>query len=119
MIPVRSRITPIERTHLFEYGLLAVLLYEALKERKRNGGAVRLSGVSAILATAFFGWLDEAVQAYVPNRVYDHRDVGINALAAIVAVGALTALRWGRERAHRGPVRSETGARPGSADATR
>jgi len=30
MIPVRSGITPIERTHLFEYGLLAVLLYEAL-----------------------------------------------------------------------------------------
>ena len=101
MIPVRSGVVAIERTHLFEYGLLAVLLYEALAERKRNGGAIRLPALAAILSASAFGWLDEAVQALVPTRVYDLRDVGINALAALVAVSAFAALRWGRERVGR------------------
>jgi hypothetical protein len=69
MIPVRSGVGAMERTHLFEFGLLAVFLYEALAERKLHSGGVRLPGLVAILATTVFGWLDEAVQALIPARV--------------------------------------------------
>lgn len=49
-------------------------------------------------ATALLGWCDEGIQAILPGRVYDLRDVGINALAGFMAVTASLALararRW-------------------------
>lgn len=98
MIPVRSGISALERTHVFEYGLFAVLLYEALAERTSHGARLPLPGLVAICIASLLGWLDEAVQALVPNRVYDLRDVVTNALAAGVAVSAVALIRWGRRR---------------------
>lgn len=98
MIPVRSGVPALERTHLFEYGLLAVVLYEALAERRRHGAAVPPAGLAAVCAASTVGWLDEAVQAFVPGRIYDTRDVGVNALAAFLAVAAVGAIRWVRGR---------------------
>ena len=98
MIVVRMGVDPIERTHLFEYGLLAVLIYEALVERKGNGGEVPAPGVLAVLLTALLGWADEGIQALIPNRTYDVRDAGVNALAGFVATTASATLarlrRW-------------------------
>jgi len=98
MIPVRLGAPTLERTHLFEYGLLAVLLYEAMSERKDNGRAVRLPGLMAIFAATTLGWLDEAIQGLIPGRVYDVEDVLVNGLAAVVAVAAAAMLRWMRAR---------------------
>jgi hypothetical protein len=58
-----------ERTHMFEYGLVAIFIYQAL----------------------------------LPNRVYDLRDVGFNALAGLMAVApslvpAWAQRRWGKAR---------------------
>lgn len=101
MVVVRMGITPEERSHLFEYGLLAVLIYQALAERVRNGRSVPIPAVLAIAVTALLGWLDEGIQAFLPNRVYDLRDVGINALAGLMAVVASLAIararRWREE----------------------
>lgn len=96
MIGVRAGVPTLERTHLFEYGLLAVLLYEAMNERRANGAGVRFPGPLVIVVTAGLGWLDEAVQGFVPGRVYDLRDVAVNAIAAAGAVTAIAALRWGQ-----------------------
>lgn len=93
MIPVRAGVPPLERTHLFEYGLLAVLLLEAATERKKNGRAVPNPPVLAILAATALGWLDEGLQALLPDRTHDLRDVGVNALAAVVAVAAVETVR--------------------------
>lgn len=116
MIPVRSGLTAVERTHLFEYGLLSAVLYEALTERKENGAGVRLPGFLAILAATSFGWLDEALQALVPTRVYDVRDVGINAIAAIITVATVAAVRRGKERTAQATARSASNTQAGSAD---
>lgn len=98
MVVVRMGISPAERTHLFEYGLVAVLIYQALTERARNGRRVPIPAVLTVVATALLGWLDEGIQALLPNRVYDLRDVGVNALAGLMAVVAILALvrarRW-------------------------
>lgn len=96
MVPVRSGVSALERTHLFEYGILAALIYAALSERREHRDRPRLPALSAILATAALGWLDEAVQELLPSRVYDIRDVAVNALAAAVAVTVVAVARSAR-----------------------
>ncbi|MDJ0923997.1 MAG: VanZ family protein [Acidimicrobiia bacterium] len=92
---------PEERTHLVEYGVLAVLIYEALLERARNGRRVPMPAVLAVLGTALLGALDEGIQAVLPNRVFDPVDMLVNFLAGLMAVGASVALsRVGRQRTY-------------------
>lgn len=98
MIPVRSGVPALERTHLFEYGLLATLVYAALVERRAQGRSAPAPAALAVAASALVGWLDESLQGLLPDRVYDLRDVGVNALAALVAVGFVAALRQARRR---------------------
>ncbi len=98
MVVVRMGVGPAERTHLFEYGLVAVLIHQALTERRRNGRAVPVPAVLAVTVTAALGWIDEGIQAVIPNRVYDLRDVGFNTLAGLMAVVAILILGWVRGR---------------------
>ncbi len=93
---LRFFLSPEERTHLFEYGLLAALLYMALKERQRNGRRVPSPAAIAVILTALLGWLDEGIQMILPNRVYDLRDIGFNALAGLMAIATILALGWAR-----------------------
>jgi hypothetical protein len=89
---------PEERTHLIEYSLVALLIHEALKERRRNGRRVPAPAALALGATVLLGFIDECIQALLPNRVYDIRDVGFNALAALMAIAASLALSRARRR---------------------
>ena len=90
--------SPEERTHLFEYGIVAVLIYQALSERSQNGRRMRAPAVLALVVTALLGWLDEGIQALLPNRVYDAFDVAVNALSALMAIAASLAIAWARRR---------------------
>ena len=95
---------PEERLHLLEYGLLGGLIYLALLERTGCGGdssrpVALWVPVAAVLLTALLGWLDEGIQYLLPNRFYDLRDVGLNAVAALLAVGAMYAVGVARRRA--------------------
>lgn len=71
---------PEERWHVVQYGLLGVLVW----------GAIRLSRwqrpVVAALVVSACGWMDEGVQAFIPERVYDPRDVVLNAAAGASAI---------------------------------
>ncbi len=91
-----------ERFHLLEYGVLALALRrawsEGLANRWRGPALARRATVAACVSAVAAGWGDELVQALLPNRVYDLRDVGINALAAALALGAEAAIGWARER---------------------
>ena len=94
---VFTRMTvPTERSHLIEYGVVGVLIYEALTERKSHGRRVPLPPLLAVLATAVLGVLDECIQAILPNRVFDPVDILFNLLAGTMAVGASVALAWAR-----------------------
>lgn len=92
---------PAERTHLVEYGVIGVLIHEALAERVSNGRSVPAVPLLAILATATLGSIDEGVQALLPSRVFDLRDIVFNALAGLMAVTASVALAWARRRSER------------------
>ena len=92
MTVLRMGVSPEERTHLFEYGIVAVLIYQALSERSQNGRGVRAPAALALVVTVLLGWLDEGIQALLPNRVYDNFDVASNALAALMAILASLAI---------------------------
>ena len=91
---LRMGYSPEERTHLFEYSIVAVLIYQALRERLQNGGRVRVPAVLALVVTALVGWLDEGIQALIPNRVYDNFDVFSNAVAAVIGISVSVVIAW-------------------------
>ena len=61
---VFTRITvPTERSHLIEYGVVGILIYEALTERARaTAAACRYRPCSPCWSTAVLGVLDECIQ---------------------------------------------------------
>ncbi len=92
-LAVLARIqTPEERTHLIEYGIVAALIHQALLERARNGRHVPKPAALTVAATALLGVLDECIQAVLPNRVFDVRDIGFNAFAGFMFVAARLAI---------------------------
>lgn len=87
---------PQERLHLVEYGALALLVRAAVAESvavRRLEARVTSVDIWTLGGVTLIGWLDEAVQGILPNRVYDLRDVGFNALAAGLALAAATVMR--------------------------
>lgn len=89
---------PEERSHLVEYGVVAVLVYEALKARSAGGRHVDKPALLAVVAAAVIGATDEAIQLLLPSRVFDPRDIAFNAAAGVMAVGASVALTWTRRK---------------------
>lgn len=95
---------PQERLHLVEYGALALLVRAACAASlavRGPGRQVTNADVWALGLVGLIGWLDEAVQGALPNRHYDLRDVGFNALAAALALVAAAAVRATMERRER------------------
>lgn len=90
-----------ERSHLFEYTVVALLIYEALTERASRERHVPIPALLAIAATALVGVLDEFIQLFLPNRVFDPIDILFNILASIMGVTASAALGWARRRVSR------------------
>jgi hypothetical protein len=84
--------SPEERTHLIEYGIVAALIHQALLERVRYGRRVPAPAALTVAATALLGLLDEGIQAMLPSRVFDLRDVVFNALAGFMVIVARLAL---------------------------
>lgn len=87
-----------ERTHLVEYGALAVFVRAALVERARGGRDVPSPAGRAVLAAACVALADELAQAVLPDRRFDVADLGFDLGAAMVAVAVVA----GVERASAG-----------------
>ena len=79
-----------ERTHLFEYALVAALVHEALLERKDNGRRVPAPALLALIISLLLGCLDEGIQFLLPNRVFDIIDIAFNSLAVTIIIAS----RW-------------------------
>lgn len=80
----------LERTHLAQYGIAAWLAWRAVAPHVRRPIAAYVA--AALIGTAI-GWGDELVQAILPNRVYDLRDVAMNAAGAVLGTVVLAAYR--------------------------
>ena len=90
-----------ERSHLMEYSVVGALIYQALTERHRNGCRVPLPALLAIVSTTLLGVLDEGIQWFLPNRVFDPIDILFNFLAGFLAILATLALTSVRARYRR------------------
>jgi hypothetical protein len=66
---------PEEAVHFVEYGVLGVLLYTALRHQVPD----RSVFLSAALLGAALGTVDEIIQWITPSRIFDHRDLLLNA----------------------------------------
>lgn len=88
----------IERSHLIEYGVLSLLIHEALKERKRNGMKMKSPALWAIGLTVAIGALDEVIQLFVPDRYFDWFDIGFDLFAACLMVLGSSFLSWIRRK---------------------
>lgn len=76
---------PIERVHLIEYGLLSYLAYRCSKNYYSGFIAYALAALLVFDA----GFIDEIIQHYLPDRVYDTRDVITNGLSGILGLSAV------------------------------
>lgn len=95
------RMTIPERSHLIEYGVVAVFIYEALTERKSHGRSVPVPALLAILGSSLVGAIDEFIQAVLPSRVFEWTDILFNFLASLMAVIAMVVLGWARRLTRR------------------
>jgi hypothetical protein len=85
--------SPEEKIHFIEYGAVAVL---ASWSAPRSWSGRRRFAAALLFVTAA-GWIDEGIQALLPSRFYDLRDVAFNATAGLIALAAM-ALCFPRER---------------------
>ncbi len=77
---------PEESVHLLEFGLLSYFLFRALSHRIRD----RTVYITTILYVLFIGTMDEFIQWMTPGRIWDYGDIGINALAGVYFVLAVS-----------------------------
>lgn len=84
------RAARLERTHLAEYGIAAWLAWRAVRPHVR--GQLAAYAAAVLIGTAI-GWGDELIQWMLPNRVYDLRDVAMNAAGSVLGVVVLAACR--------------------------
>lgn len=94
MAVLRTGVSPEERTHLMEYSIVSVLIYQALRERVSNDRRVPVPALFALVLTVLVGWLDEGIQAVLPNRVYDNFDVFSNFVAAVIGIVTSVVVGW-------------------------
>jgi glucan phosphoethanolaminetransferase (alkaline phosphatase superfamily) len=77
--------SPEEKVHFIEYGVVALLAHASTS----RAWSTRRRYVVSALFVAAAGWIDEGIQALLPSRFYDLRDVAFNAAAGILALIAL------------------------------
>lgn len=93
---------PAERTHLVEFGVVAILVYAALRERRNNGKEGPHPAPMAFVIAAALGLIDEGAQWLLPNRYFDVVDITFNLGAAAMAIAVVAALEWARTRRGKG-----------------
>ena len=97
MMFTRSGISMVERTHIFEYGLVGVLIFNALTERFQS--TLRAAFIAFFL-TSLFGIIDECIQYFLPNRVFDTLDIIRNTVAGFIGISVTVILIKLSDRNH-------------------
>jgi VanZ family protein len=87
-----------ERSHLMEYSVLAIFIHMALIERASQEGKILMPALLALAATFIIGLLDECVQIFLPDRVFDPNDIAFNGFSGLMAIGSRMVLQWIRKK---------------------
>lgn len=97
-IMLYARLGFAERSHLFEYSVLAIFIHKALIERSIQSNKNPIAALVAFLMAFGIGILDEFIQLFLPNRIFDIIDILFNGLAAFMAIAASSIIRWARKK---------------------
>jgi VanZ family protein len=84
--------SPEEKVHFIEYGVVALLAQASAPA----AWPLRRQRAAAALFVLVAGWIDEGIQALLPNRFYDLRDVLFNTFAGLMALGVAAAVMRAR-----------------------
>ena len=87
-----------ERTHLIEYSVLAIFIYQALNERIKNSKTSIKPALLAAVIACLIGVIDELIQLFIPERVFDFEDILFNCFAVVAAIGSSVFLQWARTK---------------------
>ena len=87
-----------ERSHLIEYSVLAVFIHAALIERTNQENYAFKPALYAFMITFAIGALDEWIQKFIPDRMFDTNDILFNGLAILMAIGTSMMLIWIRKK---------------------
>jgi lipopolysaccharide/colanic/teichoic acid biosynthesis glycosyltransferase/VanZ family protein len=82
--------------HFVEYGFLAFLLYRAFRAGRRPFWSKRTASLAAAAAVAY-GFLDEFLQSFVPNRSGSPFDWAVDTAGILCAVALLARAGSGRD----------------------
>lgn len=74
-----------ERIHLLQYGIVGFLWTYAFSCRQRRGSSILPAG-AGFLAALVTACLDESIQAILPYRVGDFRDIGFDLVGSIAGL---------------------------------
>ena len=87
-----------ERSHLIEYSVLAIFIYQAFTERYKNDPKSFKAAFFAAVLSCMIGILDETMQLFIPDRVFDTNDILFNCFAVLGAIGSSMFLQWVRNK---------------------
>lgn len=79
----------VEKVHLVEYGFLACLIYRVFRPVRPRP----IKYLYMFTTLTLIGYCDELIQKFLPNRVYDLRDVVLNVASGLLAFGLIKLLR--------------------------
>ena len=86
-----------ERSHLIEYSVLALSIHQALQERFQQSRPI-LVKLYAFLLSFSIGLIDELIQLFLPDRVFDFNDIVFNGMAILLAIGISAGVRFLKRR---------------------
>lgn len=87
-----------ERTHLIEYSVLTMFIDKALNERARINKQLKNPQLLTFLLAGSIGVLDEVLQIFLPDRVFDINDILFNAGAILLALIARWILQYAKKK---------------------
>ncbi len=87
-----------ERSHLIEYSVLSIFVYSAVIERVGQGNQQLVYALIAFLISFMTGVIDESIQLFIPERVFDVQDIFFNGVVSAMAIGSTMILSWMRKR---------------------
>jgi len=85
---------PAEKIHLIEYALLSYFMGKSFQLGDAGNRDIRYFQV--FLLITFIGVLDEGLQYYLPNRVFDIKDIWLNSLAGFLWLACLRLIIYSR-----------------------
>ncbi len=86
-----------ERSHVFEYSVLAVFIHQAMMEHYRTHDLILKPTIMGFILALIIGIADEYIQKFIPERIFDPQDILFNILAVTMAISGSMLIFWIRK----------------------